>query len=221
MMSSPTSSSPRAARMGPSVRGDLAVARAQRLRHALAAHGQVAADLAALRNARQRRTAPARRRSRARACRPARSRAGTSAPSASVAPPWFSVSMMLPRFRPSGPTRKMPMPPMPSSGFRMMSRCSAWKRFTSAASRVTSVGPMNCGNSRIASFSGWSRSARGLVEDPGAFAFGLLQQVRGVEVLAVEGRVLAHQHRMHVRSAAAGVRRAPAARRGTSRARRR
>ena len=60
-----------------------------------------------------------------------------------------------------GPTRKMPMPPMPSSGFRMMSRCSAWKRLMSLASRVTSVGPMNCGNSRMASFSGWSRNARG------------------------------------------------------------
>ena len=30
-----------------------------------------------------------------------------------------------------------------------------------SASRVTSVGAMNCGNSRIASFSGWSRSAAG------------------------------------------------------------
>ena len=39
-----------------------------------------------------------------------------------TAPFWFSVSTMLPRFRPSGPTRKMPMPPMPSSGLRMMSR---------------------------------------------------------------------------------------------------
>ena len=37
-----------------------------------------------------------------------------------------------------------------------------------------SVGAMNCGNSRIASFSGWSRSAAGLVEDARAFALGLL-----------------------------------------------
>ena len=42
--------------------GDLAVARRQRLRDALAADGEVAADLAALRDARQRSTAPARRR---------------------------------------------------------------------------------------------------------------------------------------------------------------
>jgi benzoate membrane transport protein len=34
---------------------------------------------------------------------------------------------------------------------------------TSASLRVTIVGPMNCGNSRMASFSGWSRSARGLL----------------------------------------------------------
>jgi hypothetical protein len=33
-----------------------------------------------------------------------------------------------------------------------------------------------------------------LVEDARAFALGLLQQVRGVEVFAVEGRVLAHDH---------------------------
>ena len=38
-----------------------------------------------------------------------------------VAPWWFSVSVMVPRLRTSGPTRKMPMPPMPSSGLRMMS----------------------------------------------------------------------------------------------------
>ncbi|CKU05026.1 Uncharacterised protein [Mycobacterium tuberculosis] len=53
------------------------------------------------------------------------------------------------------------MPPMPSSGFRMMSPCSAWKSRTACALRVTSVGVTNCGNSMIASFSGWSRSARG------------------------------------------------------------
>ena len=101
--------------------GDLAVARRERLGHALAADGEVAADLAALRDARQR----------------MRHRlavdhedalvagddlgAGSAAPSPSCAPLRFSVSMMLPRFRPSAPTRKMPMPPMPSSGFRMMS----------------------------------------------------------------------------------------------------
>ena len=100
---------------------------------------------------------------------------------------------------PSAPTRKMPMPPMPSSGFRMMSPCSAWKALQLAsASRVTSVGAMNCGNSRIASFSGWSRSAARPVEDARAFALGLLEQVGGVEVLAVERRVLAHQHRVEV-----------------------
>ncbi len=71
-----------------------------------------------------------------------------------VVPWWFSVSMMEPRLRPSAPTRKIPMPPMPSSGFRMISWCSAWKRLTSSSSRVTSVGLTYCGNSMIASFSG-------------------------------------------------------------------
>ena len=79
------------------------------------------------------------------------------------APFLFSVSMMLPRFSASALTRKMPMPPMPSSGLRMMSWCSAWKARIAAAERVTSVGAMNCGNSRIASFSGWSRSDAALL----------------------------------------------------------
>ncbi len=90
------------------------------------------------------------------------------------------------------------MPPMPSSGFRMMSWCSAWNARIAAAERVTSVGAMNCGNSRIASFSGWSRSKAALVEDLRAFALGLLQQVRGVEELGIERRILAHQHRVDV-----------------------
>jgi len=79
------------------------------------------------------------------------------------APSRLSVSMMLPRFSPSALTRKMPIPPMPSSGFKMMSWCSAWKARTACASRVTSVGPMCWGNSMMASFSGWSRRARGLL----------------------------------------------------------
>ena len=62
-------------------------------------------------------------------------------------------------------------------------------------SRVTSVGPMNWGNSMIASFSGMVAQCPGLVEHACAFALGLLQQVGGVEVLAVKRRVLAHQHR--------------------------
>ena len=57
--SRPTSSRPRAASIGPMRLGDLAVARRDRLRHALAAGREVAADLAALRDARQRDAAPA------------------------------------------------------------------------------------------------------------------------------------------------------------------
>ena len=40
------------------------------------------------------------------------------------------------------------------------------------------------------SFSGWSRSLTRLVEHARALALGLLQQVGGVEVLAVGRRVL-------------------------------
>jgi len=39
---------------------------------------------------------------------------------------------------------------------------------------------------------------RGLVEHARAFTLRLLEQVRGVEVFAVEGRVLAHDHRVEV-----------------------
>ena len=52
--SSPTSSRPRAREHRADAFGDLAVARRQRLRDALAADREVAADLVALRNARQR-----------------------------------------------------------------------------------------------------------------------------------------------------------------------
>ena len=50
----------------------------------------------------------------------------------------------------------------------------------------------------MASFSGWSRSARRAVEHARAFALGLLEQVRRVEVLAVERRVLAHHDRVRI-----------------------
>ena len=72
--------------------------------------------------------------------------------------------MITPKLRPSAPTLKMPVPPMPSRGFKMMVPCVAWKARMSASLRVTKVGAMNCGNSRIASFSGWLRSAAGLLK---------------------------------------------------------
>ena len=36
------------------------------------------------------------------------------------------------------------------------------------------------------------------VEHRSAFALGLLQQMGGVEIFAVEGRILAHQHRIDI-----------------------
>ncbi len=50
------------------------------------------------------------------------------------------VSMIEPRFRPSLFTRKMPAPPMPSSGLKITSPCLAWKARRRAASEVTMVG---------------------------------------------------------------------------------
>ncbi len=72
-------------------------------------------------------------------------------------PSWLSISTIEPRFMPSGFTRNTPIPPIPSSGFRITSPCSAWNARSRFASRVTSVGATNCGNSPIASFSEWSR----------------------------------------------------------------
>mmetsp|Transcript_21599 Transcript_21599/g.51231 ORF Transcript_21599/g.51231 Transcript_21599/m.51231 type:complete len:524 (-) Transcript_21599:4591-6162(-) len=161
--SRPTSSRPRAARMGP---------RASAISRSRAVNGRATPLPPA---ARLPRTSPPCG-MRARQCgtgRPPMTRMRLS-PSAMAgrkrctitvcAPSRFSVSMMAPRLRPSSLTRKMPMPPMPSRGLRMMSRCSAWKARISAGSRVTSVGAMNSGNSKIASFSGCSRSAPGLLK---------------------------------------------------------
>jgi hypothetical protein len=46
---------------------------------------------------------------------------------------------------------------------------------------------------------------RGAVEDACTLALGLPEQVRGVEVFAVEGRVLAHDHRAGIAQGAGGV----------------
>jgi len=50
---------------------------------------------------------------------------------------------------------------MPSSGFTMTSPSVSTNACSSAGSRVTRVGAMNCANLPIASFSLWSRIARG------------------------------------------------------------
>ncbi|CFM10245.1 Uncharacterised protein [Bordetella pertussis] len=50
--------------------------------------------------------------------------------------------------------RKIPVPPMSSSGLTMTSPCAAWNALMRAMSRVTSVGVVRSGNSVIASFSG-------------------------------------------------------------------
>ena len=181
--------------------GDLAVARRERLGHALAADGEVAADLAALRNARQRmRHRHAADHEHALVALDDLG-AGSAAPSPSARRRAFSVSTIEPRFRPSGPTRKMPVPPMPSSGLRMMSRCSAWKRLI--ARRVARHQRRRDELRELEDRELFRVVAqrRRPVEDARAFALGLLEQVGRVEVLAVERRVLAHQHRVERRPA--------------------
>ena len=64
-----------------------------------------------------------------------------------------SVSTMTLRLGSSRRTRKMELPPMPSSGFRMASPVASMKACSVSASRATTVSGMNCGNSRMASFS--------------------------------------------------------------------
>jgi hypothetical protein len=90
----------------------------------------------------------------------------------------------------------MLLPPMPSSGLRMTSPSSSMKAWMSAGSRAISVVGVNCGNSVMATFSEWSRIARGLFQMRAPSAFGALQQPGGGDVFEIEGRVLAHQHRV-------------------------
>jgi hypothetical protein len=58
-------------------------------------------------------------------------------------------------------TRNTDVPPMPSNGFTTTSSWSSMNWPTRAMSRVTSVGAMNSPNLAMASFSLWSRIARG------------------------------------------------------------
>ena len=134
--------------------GDLAVARRDRLRHALAAGGEVAADLVALRNARQ---------------HEGRRLAGDDEHALVAAHDLRQVALHHHRVGAARVERlddraevhavgrrreRCPCRPCRRAASGSRRRASAWKRLISAASRVTSVGPMNCGNSRMASFSG-------------------------------------------------------------------
>ncbi len=65
------------------------------------------------------------------------------------------------RFKSSARTRKIIVPPMPSSFFTTTSPWSSMKSWMRAMSLATSVGGMRAGKERIESFSFQSRSARG------------------------------------------------------------
>src|SRR5882762_2876635 len=71
------------------------------------------------------------------------------------------VSTMTLRFGSSCRTRKMPAPPMPSSRFTTVSRCSSMNSCSLGISRATTEGTVNLANSAIANFSLCSRSASG------------------------------------------------------------
>ena len=71
------------------------------------------------------------------------------------------VSMITPMFGSSVRTRKMPLPPMPSSGLKITSPCSARNSRSTGSRLVTSVGGANCGKRATASFSLKSRMVRG------------------------------------------------------------
>jgi hypothetical protein len=94
---------------------------------------------------------------------------------------------------------------MPSSGLRMMSLVLGMEARTSSAAR-DQRGADELRELHDRQLLGVVAQRARLVDDARAFALGLLQQVRGVEIFAVEGRVLAHQHGVEVgqRGLAAG-----------------
>ena len=98
IMSSPTSSRPRCGQHGRDGFGHGTVLVTQRLRHPFAAGRQVATHLATPAECAPARRERPSRQSAAGACHRPRSRAGSAAPLRWVAPPWFRVSMMEPRF---------------------------------------------------------------------------------------------------------------------------
>src|SRR6267378_4768932 len=71
------------------------------------------------------------------------------------------VSTMTLRFGSSCRTRKMPAPPIPSSRFSTVSRCSSMNSCSLGIPRATSEGTVKLANSAIANFSLCSRSACG------------------------------------------------------------
>src|SRR5436190_19799156 len=72
-----------------------------------------------------------------------------------------TVSTMTLRFGSSSRTRNTPAPPIPSSRFSTVSRCSSMNSCSLGISRATREGTVNLANSAIANFSLCSRSACG------------------------------------------------------------
>ena len=112
------------------------------------------------------------------------------------APKCAIVSMITLRLTSSRRTRKIDDPPMPSSGFRMTSPCSSMK--PAMSSRVARDQRRHGELGKLGDrpfFVVIANRARA-VDDVRAFVLGSLEQVRGVDILHVERRILAHQHRV-------------------------
>jgi hypothetical protein len=90
-------------------------------------------------------------------------------------------------------TRKIIVPPMPSSFFTMTSPCVSMKDCSSQVARDQGFGSEG-GKAQYREFFVPVAQGAWAVHHPRAFGLGALEQERGVVVLLVEGRVLAHEH---------------------------
>jgi hypothetical protein len=96
----------------------------------------------------------------------------------------------------------MPLPPIAFNGLTTMSPCSARNSRIIAASLLTRVGAMNCGETRDRQL--LVVIAQGLrpVEHPRALPFGHFQQPGGVQIGLIERRIGTHDHRIEIRQIA-------------------
>jgi hypothetical protein len=109
--------------------------------------------------------------------------------------PLAMVSTITLRFGIVGRTRKMLSPPMPSRRLRITSRCSSMKACTAPVARRQRR------RDELREFEDAEllvvvAHRRRVVEHARALALGLRQQPHAGQVLHVERRVLAHQHRV-------------------------
>jgi hypothetical protein len=201
--SSPTISRPRAQRVGASASAISRSRSHQRARHALAAGRKVAARFAGLGDPRQAvgHGSPPDQQDALVAVADGRQVAlrHDAAPRRIA----VSVSTMTLRLGSSRVTRKMLLPPMPSSGFMTTSPSSSMKAWMSHRVARDQRGRREVGELGNGDFFRMVADRSRLVPDARTFGDrGALEQPGGGEVLEIEGRVLAHQDRIEGASAA-------------------